>query len=446
MTSLSETLMASLGNETLADPTQLPGYTVDGILPKAVLSPNGVEAVSQALSLACKGGYKVTPWGGGTQMALGNVPKRVDLVLGLGRLNHMLFHEPGDLVASVEAGMSLATLQEELATKGQWLPLEAPLPSKATIGGILAANASGPSRLSYGTARDWLIGINVVHADGTVTKAGGRVVKNVTGYDLNKLYVGSLGTLGVIVEATFKVAPQPHTTATLMATFQSMSAALESAQELLNQSTMPNALQVVNSEAMSSLPGSTVTRNAGAGLLALFSGREKAVKRRSDDAARAIKVKTAITAESLAQEEGDALWQSLTDLGWDRQASPALMATVSTVPSHVSDVLPAIDSLSGSGPTPGIVADVGSGLVRVLWGRQGDSLPTSQTIQEIIKGLREAAQRLGGYVIIEKCPLDIKPTLDVWGDSFEGMDIMRRIKQELDPARILNPGRYVGRL
>ena len=446
MTSLSDTLLASLGNETLADPTQLPNYSIDGMIPKAVLFPNSVEAVTQALSLASSEGYKVTPWGGGTQMALGNVPERVDLVLGLGRLDRMLFHEPADMVASVEAGMSLATLQKELAANGQWLPLEAPLPSKATIGGILATNASGPSRLAYGTARDWLIGIKVVHADGTVTKAGGRVVKNVTGYDLNKLYVGSLGTLGVIVEATFKVGPMPHTTATLMGTYQSMSAALESAQELLNQSTIPNTLLVMNSEAMSNSPVLTVSGSEGAGLLALFSGRAKAVKRRLDDAVLAMKCRGAITVENLADGEGVPLWQSLTDLGWDPQTPPALMATVSIVPSHVCDVLSAVDSLSGSGPTPCIVADVGSGLVRVLWGNEADSSTTSQAIQDIIKGLHEAAQRLGGHAVIERCPIDVKPAIDVWGDSFEGMDFMRRIKQELDPAGILNPGRYVGRL
>lgn len=446
MTSLQDTFMASLGIETLVDPAQLSNYAIDGMLPKAVLSPSSVEAVSQALSLASKEGYKVIPWGGGTQIALGNAPEGVDLVLSMGSLNRMLFHEPADMVASVEAGMPLATLQKELAANGQWLPLEAPLPSKATIGGILAGNASGPSRLAYGTARDWLIGIKVVHADGTVTKAGGRVVKNVTGYDLNKLYVGSMGTLGVIVEATFKVAPIPLTTATLMATFQSMSAALESAQELLNQSTMPNALQVVNRESMRNLPGFSVSGNAEAGLLALFSGRAKAVKRRLDDAVLAMRDRGVITVENLAEGQSDPLWQSLTDLGWDPQTPPALMATVSIVPSYVGDVLSAVESFSSSVPTPGIVADVGSGLVRVLWGNETDSSTTSQTIQEIIKELREAAQRLGGYVIIEKCPLDIKPTLDVWGDSFEGIDVMRRIKQELDPARILNPGRYVGRL
>ena len=135
-------------------------------------------------------------------MGLGNPPTGLDLVLGLERLNGLAFHEPADLVAAAQAGMTIDAFLGELARHGQTLPLEFPLSSKATVGGVLAANAGGPSRLAFGGLRDWLIGLRVVRASGEVTKSGGQVVKNVTGYDLNKLYTGSLGTLGVIVEAT----------------------------------------------------------------------------------------------------------------------------------------------------------------------------------------------------------------------------------------------------
>ena len=194
--SFSDMLAASLGSEAIEPGERLPDFSIDGFVPEVVAWPNSVQAVSDAVSIAARDQKALTPWGGGTQMALGNAPRGVDLALGLGRLNRIIFHEPEELVAGVEAGITLKALQDELAMKGQFLPIDAPLPSRATVGGFLASNVIGPSSIAYGTARDWLIGLRVVNADGCITKCGGKVVKNVTGYDLNKLYVGSLGTLG----------------------------------------------------------------------------------------------------------------------------------------------------------------------------------------------------------------------------------------------------------
>ena len=195
------------------------------------------------------------------------------------------------------------------------LPLEAPLPSRATIGGILAADASGPSRLAYGTPRDWLIGIKVVQSDGSVTKSGGRVVKNVTGYDLNKLYTGSLGTLGVIVEATFKVAPLPPEKRTLLAIYPSISAAMEVAGELLRQSFVPQALEVINSDIMGRMPGLATTTCDAAALLALIAGRRVAVERKVDELSRVMGRGSSRSVERLSQGEGDVLWQAVNRFG-----------------------------------------------------------------------------------------------------------------------------------
>lgn len=209
MASLSQVLLESVGINNVLPQEERSLYTVDGIEPATVVLPSTVEELSQLLALANREGVKVVPYGGGTQMTLGNTPDSVDLVAGLSSMNGMIDHQPSDLTATVEAGMTLAKAQDSLAEAGQFLPLQAPSPEKATIGGILAAAHSGPMSLQYGSPRDWLIGIKVVNADGKVTKSGGRVVKNVTGYDMNKLYTGSLGTLGVIVEASFKLAPRP---------------------------------------------------------------------------------------------------------------------------------------------------------------------------------------------------------------------------------------------
>ena len=342
-------------------------------------------------------------------------------------LDRVLFHEPEDLVASVEAGITLEELQSQLAGKGQFLPLEAPLPSRGTIGGILAADTSGPSRLAYGTARDWLIGIKVVHSDGVVTKSGGRVVKNVTGYDLNKLYVGSLGTLGVIVEATFKVAPLPSDGRTLIATYPSLSAAMDSALELLLQSYTPQALQVVNREVIKSLPELRVPGGAEAAVLALFAGRKAAVKRLADEWAKVFGDGGAITVESLSWTDGDALWRALLDLEWVEEERPQLALKVTILPSRLREFLEMVASPRGSSFKGGLVADM-----------------AGVGVERLISSLRERAGPYWGHVVVERCPLDVKANLDVWGDPVEGMGIMRRLKQEFDPAAILNPGRFAG--
>ena len=444
MTSLSDTLIGSLGTEAVAPPEQLKNYVVDGITPEAAVSPADVEAVSEVLSFASSEGMMVTPWGGGTQMGLGNMPRGIDLVLGVRSLNHILFHEPADLVASVEGGVTLKTLQEELARQGQMLPLEAPLPSRATIGGILAANSSGPSRLSYGTPRDWLIGIKVVHSDGKVTKSGGKVVKNVTGYDLNKLYIGSIGTLGVIVEATFKVAPQPPDRRTLIATYASLTTAMDSAYEVLSQSWTPQALQVVDREIISRLPGLGVTGYKQAAVLALLTGRRAAVERKADEFARVTEKGGATSVESLPMGDCDGLWQRVTDLGWDKEGTPELVVKVSALPSQLRDLLTVAGSLAGPPFSQGVLADVGFGLVRLLWWAEDGISSTTADVEAIINGLRDWARRNTGYVVVERCSTEVKRNIDVWGEGLEGLAIMGRIKKELDPAGILNPGRFAG--
>ena len=442
---LTDTLAQSLGKGAVLSTEHLGDYAVDELIPQLAVTPADVEGVAAVLSLAAREGKRVAPWGGGTQMSLGNVPNRIDVVLGLGCLNGLLFHEPADLVASMEAGMTLKALQHELAAKEQFLPLEAPLPSRATIGGILAANTSGPARLAYGTPRDWLIGARVVHSDGVVTRSGGRVVKNVTGYDLNKLYVGSLGTLAVFVEATFKIAPLPSDHTALIATYPSMPAAIDSAQQLLRQSFTPHGVQVVNREIMGRLPQLDII-NEEAAAIAFFAGRTLAVKRKVDDSAGVMRIGGPKAVETLSGAEGDALWQSVTDLGWSAEGTPHLALKVSVLPSQVGDFLGMADSLGGPGLAQGLVADVGWGQVRSLWWGVEGSPAALGGLEGVIARAREAARHYAGHVVVERCPIDIKSKIDVWGDPLESLDLMRRIKNELDPAGILNPGRYAGRI
>ena len=420
----------------------MPGeYAVDGLEPGAVVFPASVEEVSRVLAYAADEGKAVSPWGGGTKQTLGNVPSRVDLVLGTQRLSRLLFHEPQELVASAEAGMTLAAFQEELARAGQYVPLESPAPERATLGGILACNAAGPSRLAHGTPRDWLIGIRVAHPGGTVTKAGARVVKNVTGYDMNKLYTGSLGTLGLIGAAIFKVTPLPAEEVTILASYDSASQALESAAEVLRARFMPNALHVVTAPALARLPTPGGGWRGEAAVACRMAGRKAAVQRKLDDAAAALGDGSPVRLETLSREKGAPLWQGIIDLGWVGPDTPELAARINALPSRVGDLVTHLLDI-GSGGSIGVLADPGYGQVRICW------WPGEETAGEAspLEALGQAARSAGGHMVVERCPLEIKAGLDVWGEDPGGLDIMRRVKAELDPLGIMNPGRFIGRL
>src|SRR5712691_1140 len=238
---------------TVSDPDELRNYAVDGLLPRFAVIPETVEQVSQTVALANQQGFTLLTRGGGSRLNLGGIPERCEILLETTKLTRLLEHEAPDLTCHVEAGITLAALQAQLATKGQWLALDPPNAQQATIGGILASNASGPKRLRYGAARDVVIGLHVVQASGEIARSGGRVVKNVAGYDLNKLYIGSLGTLGIIVEANLKLQPLPISERTLLLTYANVNDAMQTVMALLGSLLTPSAIELIDAGAASDM-------------------------------------------------------------------------------------------------------------------------------------------------------------------------------------------------
>jgi len=345
-------------------------------------------------------------------MSLGNVPRAVDVVVCTTELNRVLEYEPADLVVTVEAGMRVGELQRVLGERGQCLPLDPPLPEQATIGGVIATNASGPLRLRHGTVRDMLIGIKVVNADGAITKGGGKVVKNVTGYDMGKLYTGSLGTLGIIVEASFKLAPLPAREVTVLAGFKDLAPAYEAARAIYKSGLPVRACELL----------SPAASEAGQHELAIWPGGGQAsVERQQRDVAAMCRA----AAELAVLEGGEAkpLWRRIEDFGHEQAVS---RTKLSVLPSRTGELLAKLPAGSR------FVSHVLSGVTYVA---DGDPAALARTAQE-----------MGGYGVVEACPLELKQRLDVWGPVGPDFKIMERIKREFDPNGILNPGRYVGRL
>ena len=425
-------------------------YAIDGLSPMAVVVPEDRKQVADVMSWAAEYGVPVFPRGGGTKTALGNPPESVGLVLDLSRLNRVIDYQPGDMTATVEAGITLEALQRELGSARQFVPLESPLPGRATVGGTLATAYSGPMAHAYGPPRDWLIGIGVVGADGVATKAGGRVVKNVTGYDLNRLYTGSLGTLAVIVEASFKVSPLQPEEYALVAPFDTMEEAVQAGWDALNLSSGPMSYLAVTGglarHFVAAHPGSALGQALGermGGLgLSFFAGRSEAVQRRVEDTSAALLNAGAIDALAVEGEGPQAARQWAADLGWQEDSQPVLAFKL-TAPRRIIPTLAEACLRIGLLETPSeMLADPGFGTVRLLfWGESEE-----EGIRRAIDDVRMVARQHGASVVIEICHPSIKVNLDVWGEEPGTMDLMRRIKDQLDPKHLLNRGRFLGRL
>ena len=438
---LTQQLTTLLGPDTVLPPE---GYAVDGVAPRVAVRPADRQGVAELLRWASANGVTVFSFGGGVFTGLGNVPSRVDVALDLSRLNRVVDYQPADLTVTTEAGITLESLRRELAQGEKYVPMEAPLPHRATVGGILATGYSGPMRYSYGLPRDWIIGVNALGTDGTETKAGGRVVKNVTGYDLNRLYTGSLGTLGIIVEASFKLAPVPDTWGGVRAAFSSVAAAVDACRSLVAEVYAPQGLQVLGRKAAERLqPDLPPTSEAVA--LAFVSGRPRAVARRVEDSVRLLAGRGATGIEKLDEAEAREKLTRVTDLGWNHADPPDLGLKISLPPSNVAGLLASLDNAENLG----IVTDPGFGVVQVYrWAEDSAGETEAGTTIEQIESVRQAALKLDGTVVVEICRPDVKAGLDVWEGAAgpAELEIMRRIKRNFDPAGILNPGRFIGRM
>ena len=393
---------------------------VDGATPSFVVEPGSIEEISELMKLANEEGLAAAPRGGGTKMSLGNPPRDLDLIVSTVRMNEVIEHVPGDQVVRVQAGLKLQDLQEQLARSDQMLGIDPPeRDDAATIGGIVAANSSGPRRYRYGTIRDLIIGITVVLPDGTVAKAGGKVVKNVAGYDLSKLFTGSLGTLGVIATCNFRLHPLPETGRTVAVEVGDTLSAGQAAQEITHAQLFPSAVELHWSEDQKHL---TV----------LIEGIPPGVEAQAETASYLLSSFGEV--RTLSDEE--AALGPLDSPG----AGDEVAIKISAPPAELTGVL---DSVLGAterrGITPRITGHAGTGVTYVaLAGGDGDA--QAQAVEE----LREIWVRRGGSVVVRHAPLSIKKRLDAWGPAGDYLGLTRRVKEKFDPRGVLNPGRFVG--
>lgn len=388
--------------------------SIDSVTPQMVAEAATAEDLASALRWAHDNGLKAAPRGGGTKLGWGNPPTACDLVLSTARLNRVLEHAWADMTVIVEAGCRIADLQKTLAEHGQRLALDPLWPDQATIGGILSTNDSGSLRLRYGSLRDLIIGITVALPDGTLARSGGKVVKNVAGYDLAKLFTGALGTLGVIVQAVFRLHPLPRDSRSLSfsGTTQSLSQLMLAIQ---SSKLTPTGLQLRVAK--------------GAQLDVRFDGTAAGIQAQ-------LKQLEQLAGSIAGTDAATNVWQSHEDV-WEG-AQPALVAKVNLLPSHFAAMC---ERFKQAGNTHSlswklVMQSVGTGYVR-LEGKE-------QSLRDALLRLRGDVTNIGGTLAALSCPVAVKRGLDVWGPTSDAQPLMVRIKQRFDPGGTLNPGRYVG--
>jgi glycolate oxidase FAD binding subunit len=393
----------------------LPADVIDGVLPGRVLEPDGPADVAEMLTRATGDRRVTVVRGGGTKLGWGRVATKVDQVLSMAKLSSLLVHRDGDLTATVGAGVRLADLNARLGEKGQWLPVESAFPG-TSIGGLIATNESGPMRHRYGTPRDLLIGVTLALADGRVVKAGGTVVKNVAGYDLGRFISGSLGTLAVVLDATFKLAPLPKSAATVRWSFDSASQ-LGAALATLTASQLEPAAIDVRVEAGASGPVQRI-------LLAGFG---------SSPAATAAQVQVCCAlvpgAQLVPGDDEAGTWRDQTELPWRSGAT----VRFGWLPSAMVEVVGLVETSAQADVACTFVgrAGVGAGFLRL------DGTPVAQA--RVIERLRRDAA-VQHVVLLAGSP-ELKAAVDVWGDAVPWHQPLADLKRTLDPAGILGAGR-----
>ena len=394
---------------------------VDGVAPYFVVEPGSTEETSELMRFANDQDLAVAPRGVGTTMTLGNPPRELDLILSTVRMDGVVEHVPGDQVVRVQSGIKLRDLQERLAESSQMLGVNPPEEAEgATVGGIVAANSSGPRRYRYGTVRDLIIGITVVLADGTVAKAGGKVVKNVAGYDLAKLFTGSLGTLGVIAECNFRLHPMPETARTVAVELPDPASAGAASQAILHAQLVPSAVELYWS-------GDTRL------LTVLIEGIRSGVEAQAEAASYILggfgEVRT------LSDEEAGT-FGPLNPPGND----DGVDIKISAPPAELTGVLDStLGSTSRLGVTPSITGHAGTGVTYV-----GLSGGDEEARAGVVEELREIWLRRGGSVVVREASPTFKERVEVWGPVGSRLEVTRRVKEKFDPRGVLNPGRFVG--
>ena len=428
-------------------PKSLAAYEVDGRRPSAALLPSSVAEVAEILCFASAERLAVIPIGGRTHLHIGMPPHRYDLALDVSAMKQVLAYEPRDLTLGVEPGITYAELDRSLSKEGQFLPLAPSFAERATLGGIVAAAADTPLRYAHGTAKDFLLGVEFVTGEGVISKSGGRVVKNVTGYDLHKLLIGSLGTLAVITRLNFRTFPLPPLQRMFVATFADPLGAMAFCRAIMQSPLQPRVVDVLNPRAaglFAAYSGGNLGRDSWLAVVEA-AGHEKVLERHARDLASMSREAQAAEFIALDEDQREHLFGCLCEFSPIAfgATSAATVFRIAALPSALPALLEETRKLAARHALDCAI------LIRALGVVYLALLPPAnpEAYPELVNCSRELMTfcvTSGVAPMIERCPLEIKNALDIWPPPGTEQEITQRLKHVFDPHRILAPGRFRG--
>jgi FAD/FMN-containing dehydrogenase len=457
------------GARTITDSASLAAYEIDGARPAAAVRPADAAEVAELVRVAAAEQLAVIPCSGRSKLAVGGVPARYDVALDLSAMNRVVSYDPGDLTLSVEPGVRLEDLQRELGQHGQFLPLEVAFSERATVGGAIAANAYSPLRAHFGSARDFVLGMEFVTGLGEIAKSGGRVVKNVTGYDLHKLLIGSLGTLAVITRVHFRTFPRPGERRVFTAEFGAAGAALEFCRAVAASALEPRAIEMLDPGAAEI---SGLAAQCGAGerawrVVIAAAGSPAVVGRHARDLERMAGAAHATSFDSWSGADAAKCLRAIREfvaLALER-APTAIILRIALLPASAAALTERLVAIADAHNLDaalaiGAAGSAGTGYV-ALWPRvvkraEASSAPTAgattedemasltAAIREVLECASSDAGPARGFV--EWCPTALKRRISLWGEAREDFVLMQRVKRIFDPHGVLAPGRYCGGL
>lgn len=401
----------------------------DGVVAVERASPASLDELRDLVRAAARERVAIYPQGGRTSLDYGNPPARPGLALDTRGLARTVDYPASDMTVTVEAGLTIGALQSILGKEGQWLPLDVPQPDSATVGGVFATTFAGPRRLGWGRPRDQILGVAFVTSNGDLVRGGGRVVKNVAGYDFPRLLTGSLGTLGILCELTLKVRPVPEASALLLFGCDSLASAASALERLNTSRARPVAVELLNRASLASV----LARDAPMPDWAILLGVE-------DNRASVLWQTNALRDElkdlkelSISIDDARTVWKRLVEHTAGADASVAAHANLR--PSRVPDLAGYLDQQGWA-----VHCHALSGIVRAFQANAGTNV---EEVEGTIVEARRVAVEGDGNLTLARCPTHWKERLHVWGQARADWPHMRRVQQALDPAGIMNPGRFV---
>lgn len=400
--------------------------------PEVILYPETIEEISRVLGFASRNGIRVFPFAGGTKLFLGNPVGAVGAALSLKRLGRVLFHEPSDMVSTVECGMEVREFQNAVGCENQLFPVDPPgLDSGATVGGLVSTNLCGPMSTRYGTCRELILGVRAVRADGEIINLGGKVVKNVAGYDIPKLMAGSLGTLCVLVEATFRLYPRQPFSRTLVLGFDNHGSCSQAARAILAADVVPTCFEILDERLSSEFSAASGAKRS---ILLRFDSFEEAVIEQTKQVREISSGKFASFLET-GDVDSQELWDSAREFPFSSGASFSSKLTL-PVTSSIEILSDIENNPALSGTTVRCLSRPARGVALVSVSGEGE---------EAVKAARfleNLADSLGGRIMFSKVRRELRERVRAWGDFGEALFLMKNIKQRFDPGNIL-PGEKI---